>query len=96
MRGAALREGDRLEAGLIAAHVALFSLLRERDLARYYLTVAPFAVVVAWRDVWSRPRLAAAVLAVLAPLSVFYAWKTIPMNLCSEPAYRALLSFLGS
>ncbi|MGZ5427867.1 MAG: hypothetical protein ACXWFS_02550, partial [Thermoanaerobaculia bacterium] len=88
--------GDRLEAGLIAAHVALFSLLRERDLARYYLTVAPFAVVVAWRDVWSRPRLAAAVLAVLAPLSVFYAWKTIPMNLCSEPAYRALLSFLAS
>src|SRR5664280_1289687 len=89
-------KGDRLEAGLIAAHVTLFSLLRERDLARYYLTVAPFAVVVAWRDVWSRPRLAAAVLAVLAPLSVFYAWKTIPMNLCSEPAYRALLSFLAS
>ena len=88
--------GDRLEAGLIAAHVALFSILRERDLARYYLTVAPFAVVVAWRDVWSRPRLAAAVLAVLAPLSVYYAWKTIPMNLCSEPAYRALLSLLGS
>ncbi len=88
--------GDRLEAGLIAAHVALFSLLRERDLARYYLTVAPFAVVVAWRDVWSRPRLAAAVIAILAPLSVYYAWKTIPMNLCSEPAYRALLSFLAS
>ena len=89
-------KGDRLEAGLIAVHVTLFSLLRERDLARYYLTVAPFAVVVAWRDVWSRPRIAAAVLAVLAPLSVFYAWKTIPMNLCSEPAYRALLSLLTS
>ena len=80
------------------AHVVIRPLayVRERDLARYYLTVAPFAVVVAWRDVWSRPRLAAAVLAVLAPLSVFYAWKTIPMNLCSEPAYRALLSFLAS
>jgi hypothetical protein len=89
-------KGNRIEAGLIAAHVALFSLLRERDLSRYYLTVAPFAVVVAWRDVWSRPRLAAAVLAVLAPLSVLYAWKTIPMNLCSESAYRALLSFLAS
>ncbi|MCM3876814.1 MAG: hypothetical protein NEA02_10385 [Thermoanaerobaculia bacterium] len=89
-------KGDRLEAGLIAAHVALFSLLRERDLARYYLTVTPFAVVVAWRDVWSRPRVATAVLVVLAPLSVFYAWKTIPMNLCSEPAYRALLSLLAS
>jgi hypothetical protein len=89
-------KGDRLEAGLIAAHVALFSLLRERDLARYYLTVAPFAVVVAWRDVWSRPRIAAAVLVVLAPLSVFYAWKTVPMNLCSEPAYLKLLTFLAS
>lgn len=89
-------KGDRLEAGLVSAHVALFSLLRERDLSRYYLTVAPFAVVVAWRDVWSRPRLAAAVLAVLGPLSILYAWKTIPMNLCSEPAYRALLSFLAS
>jgi hypothetical protein len=89
-------KGDRLEAGLIAAHVALFSLLRERDLARYYLTVAPFAVVVAWRDVWSRPRIAAAVLAVLVPLSVFYAWMTIPMNLCNEPDYHKLLSFLAS
>jgi hypothetical protein len=89
-------KGDRLEAGLIAAHVALFSLLRERDLARYYLTVAPFAVVLAWRDVWSRPRIAAAVLGVLAPLTIYYAWKTVPMNLCSEPAYRALVSFLAS
>lgn len=87
---------DRFEAGLIALHVVLLSLLRERDLARYYLTVAPFAVVLAFREVWSRPRLAAAVLAVLGPLSVFYAWKTIPQNLASPEATAALLKFLGS
>ena len=87
---------DRFEASLVIAHVVLFSLLRERDLARYYLTVAPFAVVLAFRDVWARPRLAAAVLAVLGPLSAFYAWKTIPMNLASPEATAALLKFLAS
>jgi hypothetical protein len=87
---------DRFEAGLIALHVVLLSLLRERDLARYYLTVAPFAILLAWRDVWSRPRLAAVVLAVLGPLSLFYAWRTIPMNLASPEATAALLRFLAS
>ena len=88
--------GARFEAALVAAHVALLSLLRERDLARYYLTVAPFAVVLVFREVWARPRLAAAVLVVLGPLSVFYAWKTIPMNLASPEATAALLKLLGS
>jgi hypothetical protein len=87
---------DRFEAVLVALHVVLLSLLRERDLARYYLTVAPVAILLAWRDVWSRPRLAAAVLAVLGPLSVFYAWKTIPMNLASPEATAALLRLLSS
>ncbi len=90
------RMGHRFEAALVLAHVALLSLLRERDLARYYLTVAPFVVVLVFREVWSRPRLAAAVLAVLGPLSVFYAWKTIPMNLASPEATAALLKLLGS
>jgi hypothetical protein len=87
---------DRFEAGLLIAHVVLLSLLRERDLARYYLTVAPFAVVLGFRDVWARPRLAAGVLAVLGSLSVFYAWKTIPMNLASPEATATLLRFLAS
>jgi hypothetical protein len=49
-----------------------------------------------FREVWARPRLAAAVLAVLGPLSVFYAWKTIPMNLASPEAAAALRRVLGS
>jgi hypothetical protein len=89
-------KGKRLEAGLVAVHLALFSLLRERDLPRYVLTVAPVAILLAWRDVWSRPRLAATLLALLGPLSVYYAWKTIPMNLASPQAYDALLRLLGS
>ena len=88
--------GERFEAALVAAHVVLLSLLRERDLARYYLTVAPFAVVLAWREVWARPRLAAAVLAVLGPVSVYYTWRTLPMNLASPEATAALLKFLAS
>ncbi len=88
--------GDRFEALLVGLHVGLLSALRERDLARYYLTVAPFAVVLVFREVWARPRLAAVVLAILGPLSVFYAWKTIPMNLASPEATAALRHLLGS
>ena len=88
--------GARFEALLVALLVVLLASLRVRDLARYYLTVAPFAVVLVFREVWARPRLAAGVLAVLGPLSVFYTWKTIPLNLASPEAAAALRRLLGS
>jgi hypothetical protein len=88
--------GDRFEGALVAAHLALFSVLRETDLPRYFLTVAPFAVVLAFRDVWANRRVAAAFLAVAIPVSLAYAWATMPTNLCAPSTYRTLLQFLSS
>lgn len=86
--------GDRVEAGLVAAHLGLCAVLRETDLPRYFLTVAPFAVVVAFRDVWKRSPLALAFLAVAAPVALAYAWRSMPNNVCHPEAYAALLRFL--
>ncbi len=86
--------GDRFESGLVLAHLALFSVLRETDLPRYSLTVAPFAVVLAFRDVWANRRVAAAFLAVAVPVSLAYAWATMPTNLCEPSTWRVLSAFL--
>jgi len=88
--------GDRLEAGLVAAHLGLFALLRETDLPRYFLSVAPFAVVIAFRDVWKRPSLALAFLAVASPVALAYAWRSMPNNICHPETYAVLLRFLKS
>jgi hypothetical protein len=88
--------GDRFESALVIAHLALFSVLRETDLPRYSLTVAPFAVVLAFRDVWSNRRVAAAFLAVAVPVALAYAWATLPTNVCEPSTYRALLAFLAA
>jgi hypothetical protein len=88
--------GDRFESGVVLAHLALFSILRETDLPRYALTVAPFAVVLAFRDAWANRRVAAAFLAVAAPLGLAYAWATMPNNVCDPAAWRVLTAFLGS
>ena len=88
--------GDRFESALVLAHLGLFALLRETDLPRYALTVAPFAVVLAFRDVWARRQVAAAFLAIAVPVSVAYAWASMPNNLCEPSTYRTLLAFLAS
>lgn len=88
--------GDRFESALVLAHLALFSVLRETDLPRYVLTVAPFAVVLAFRDVWANRRAAQALLAIAVPVSLAYAWASMPTNVCEPSAYRALLAFLAS
>jgi hypothetical protein len=88
--------GDRFESGLVLAHLGLFCVLRETDLPRFALTVAPFAVVLAFRDVWEKRRVAAAFLAASIPLSLAYAWATMPNNVCHPVAYAALLRFLKS
>lgn len=87
--------GLRVESGLIVAHLAFFSLVRETDQLRYLLSVAPFAVVVAWPEAWRNGRAAAVVLGVLGPLSFLYAWRSIPMNLMDARVYENLLLFLS-
>ena len=73
---------------------ALHVTLSTEDWSRYFLSMAPFAIVVGFRDVldtkafrWMLP--------VFAALSIYYAWKVIPLNGCRPDIYQALLAHLG-
>ena len=83
------------ESLLVLAHIGLFSLMRESDLPRWSLTVAPFVFLVAWRDLWKETKVAAVSLAGLGALSVAYAWQSSGQNLLAEPVFRHLLAFLS-
>jgi hypothetical protein len=87
--------GLRVESGLIVAHLAFFSFVREVDQLRYLLAVAPFAVVAAWPEAWRNGRTSAIALAVLGPLSFLYVWRSIPMNLMDAAVFEKLLRFLS-
>lgn len=87
--------GLPFESLLVIGHVVLFSLMGESDLPRWSLTVQPFVYLVAWRELWSRTRISALVLASLGALSIAYAWQSAGENLLAEPVYRHLLAFLA-
>ena len=74
--------------------LALLVLVSTEDWSRYFLTMAPFALVVGYHDVidtkafrWLLPLFAA--------LAVYYAWGTIPLNGCRPDIYQGLLMHLG-
>lgn len=74
----------------LALHVSLST----EDWSRYFLSMAPFALIVGFRDLidtkafrWMFP--------VFAALSVYYAWGVIPLNGCRPDIYQALLEHLG-
>ncbi len=92
--GRLFARGLRIEALLVTAHIGLFSLLRETDLSRYFVTVAPFTFVIAWEDVFRSWRRAGAVLALAASLGFPYAWRSIPQNACEPVVYEHLVRFL--
>ncbi len=73
---------------------ALHVCLSTEDWSRYFLSMAPFALVVGYRDLidtrafrWMFP--------VFAALSVYYAWGVIPLNGCRPDIYLRLLAHLG-
>lgn len=89
-------QGWRVEAGLLALHVALFSMPTPgNDLVRYAVPLLGPALVVAWKELWSDRVAASMVLAFLVPLSVYYAWESVPVNLCHPFAYEHLLRLLA-
>ena len=74
--------------------LALLVFVSTEDWSRYFLVMAPFALIVGYRDLidtrafrWMFP--------VFAALSVYYAWGVIPLNGCRPDIYLALLSHLG-
>ncbi|HTR04745.1 MAG TPA: hypothetical protein VMN82_16275 [Thermoanaerobaculia bacterium] len=74
--------------------LALHLLLSTEDWSRYFLSMAPFALIVGFRDLidtkafrWMFP--------VFAALSIYYAWGVIPLNGCRPDIYLRLLDQLG-
>jgi hypothetical protein len=74
--------------------LALLVCVSTEDWSRYFLAMAPFALIVGYHDVidtrffrWALP--------VFAGLSVYYAWGVIPLNGCRPDIYLRLLAHLG-
>lgn len=88
------RRGRRFECALVAAHVALLSIVRETDLPRYFVTVAPLAFVLAFEDLFRDRRTALVIVGFALAIALPLAWGSVPMNLCDERVYRHLLQFL--
>lgn len=73
---------------------ALHVCLSTEDWSRYFLSMAPFALIVGYRELidtrffrWALP--------VLACLSIYYAWGVLPLNGCRPDIYLRLLAHLG-
>ena len=74
--------------------LALHLCVSTEDWSRYFLSMAPFALIVGFRDVidtrafrWMFP--------VLVAVSIYYAWGVIPLNGCRPDIYLRLLDHLG-
>jgi hypothetical protein len=74
--------------------LALHLCLSTEDWSRYFLSMAPFALIVGYRDVIDT-RLFRWILPVFAALSIYYAWGVIPLNGCRPDIYLRLLAHLG-
>lgn len=71
-----------------------YSILSTRDFSRYYLAIAPFALIVGFRDIlnsrafrWTFP--------VLVLMAIYWARHSIPLNVCFPEVYAQLLAHLG-
>jgi hypothetical protein len=74
--------------------LALLVCVSTEDWSRYFLAMAPFALIVGFHDVidmrefrWMFP--------IFAALSLYYAWSVIPLNGCRPDIYEALRVHLG-
>ena len=74
--------------------LALLVCVSTEDWSRYFLAMAPFALVVGFHDVIDT-RAFRWMLPVFAALSVYYAWGVIPLNGCRPDIYLRLLAHLG-
>lgn len=74
--------------------LALHLCLSTEDWSRYFLSMAPFALVVGFRDILDT-RAFRWMFAPYAALSIYYAWGVIPLNGCRPDIYLRLLVHLG-
>jgi hypothetical protein len=74
--------------------LALHLCLSTEDWSRYFLAMAPFALIVGYREVLDT-RAVRWIFPVFAALSIYYAWGVIPLNGCRPDIYLRLLDHLG-
>ncbi len=86
----------RKQRDLFAVSLAIYCFLLfvvHRDVTRYYLAIAPFALLVGYDAVLAQ-RASRAALALAAGLAYLYAWIFLPRNGVSRPVYEELLRVL--
>ena len=64
------------------------------DWSRYFLAMAPFAIVIAFREILDAKPMRW-ILSFYVPLALYYAWNVIPLNGCRPDIYQMLLQHLG-
>jgi hypothetical protein len=74
--------------------LALHLCLSTEDWSRYFLSMAPFALIVGFRELIDT-RAFRWIFPFYAVLSVYYAWGVIPLNGCRPDIYLRLLVHLG-
>lgn len=74
--------------------LALHLFVSTEDWSRYFLAMAPFALVVGFRDVIDT-RAFRWIFVPYVAVALFYAWSVIPLNGCRPDIYDALLAHLG-
>jgi hypothetical protein len=62
--------------------------------SRYWLAMAPFALILGYRDILAS-RAFKLLFPVFALMSFVYAWGTLPINVCREDIYSHLMWHLG-
>jgi len=77
-----------------AFQLAFYLFISSEDWSRYFLVMAPFALLLGFHDILtSRP--VRWMLPVYVLVATFYARSAIPKNLCPAPLYERLLQHLG-
>ncbi len=74
--------------------LALHLFVSTEDWSRYFLAMAPFALVVGFRDVIDTKAFRW-IFAPYVAVAVYYAWSVIPLNGCRPDIYARLLAHLG-
>lgn len=78
-----------------AAQFVFYIFIHSEDWSRYFLAMAPFALIVGYRDLFQTKAFRWIILPASIPLSVIYARGVIARNQCPPELYERVVTFLG-
>ncbi|HKD17090.1 MAG TPA: hypothetical protein VKG23_04405 [Thermoanaerobaculia bacterium] len=78
-----------------AFQLAFFLCISSEDWSRYFLAMAPFALVLGFHDILTS-RAARWLLPAYAAVTLYYCWNVFPKNVCPEPVYNEILRRIGA